>query len=128
MDVQTSGGSVENARRMHAHPHAISYAATYSAPACELGPVLALDYYAITARPPGCNCIEPVVLFIAAVVPLSYRDRPFNRFITVARRRLYYFFDNSLADFSTPALKRSLITIMTTHRSKHRDNRDTVIV
>lgn len=43
---------------------------------CELGPVLALDYYVITARPPGCNCIEPVVLFIAAcptLPPSPYR-------------------------------------------------------
>lgn len=57
-------------------------------------------------------------LSYAASVPLSYRDRPLTLFITVARRRLYYFFfegcladfpDNSLADFSTPDLKRSLI-------------------
>lgn len=72
-----------------AHTHAISYAATYTALACELGIVLALDYYVITVGPPGRNCpIEPVLL-------------PFNvsacRLFIVARSRPFLHTDLRLA-------------------------------
>lgn len=90
---------------------------------CELGPVLALDYYVITARPPGCNCIEPVVLFIAAcptLPPSPYRIEivhlPYLSLLPAVVYIIFFFDgcladfpDNSLADFSTPDLKRSLI-------------------